>query len=394
MKKIQKLNIGKEIAEIVAAIYSDIDDICQVRKVHLSNRGLAGLYAQECQEADLLVVYVVTQALDQKTNVKIDHPINGKLGAQRLLASVPTLGWKLIAICAYSASLRRACEEADDLLWNGVVGQIDANRSSIEIFARTRNLDWRGPLLIHARHLRLDLQPELAPYRKLHHEHPHHYVRTMDGELRWPMYENHRQKHIDTCILDMRDWKEKGNKKDCDINPTRRHKKDGVCELCFRDVKCSCRSPFPARHLVELREYPIRGIGVRALSNFKKGDILDEFAGKIVPTGTLDPKYAVNVDSEREPEDWVFISPKRLGNWTRFINHSCDASTEFKRMAIGDRVVINVVATRDIILFEEITADYGEDYWESRECQCGSSNCLVVLREMAARESLPSPQKN
>lgn len=383
MKTLQKLNIGGEIAEIVAAIYSDISDVCQIRNAHLSNQGLAGIYTQECQEASFMVdCTFAAQALDPKTN---------KLGIQRLLVSAPKLGWKLIATCAYSGSFRRACEEADDLVWRGVVGQIDANRSSLEIFARTRNLDWRGPLLIHARHLRADLQNEFAPYRKLHHEHPHHYVRTMDGELRWPMYENHRQRHIDTCIIDTKNWKSKGNKKDRHIDPTRRHAKDGVCELCFRNVKCNCRSPFPARHLVELQEYPVRGIGVRALANFKKGDILDEFVGQILSTGSLDLKYAISVDSEREPEDWMFISPKRLGNWTRFINHSCEASTEFKRMTIGDRVVINVIATRDIFLFEEITVDYGEDYWESRECHCGALNCLTVLKAMAAEESLPPP---
>lgn len=60
-------------------------------------------------------------------------------------------------------------------------------------------------------------------------------------------------------------------------------------------------------------------------------------------------------------------------------------------MTIGDRVVVNVVAIRDIFIFEEITADYGEDYWESRECQCGASNCLRVLKTMAAKTSLSSP---
>lgn len=391
MKTIRKRDIGGEIANIVAAIYSDISDICQIRKVHLSNQGLTGIYSQECQEVDLLMSRIVTQYLDPNTNAEGGHPNTGKPGTQRLLASVPNLGWKLIAICAYSGALRRACEEADDVLWKGVVGQIDANRSSIEIFARIQNLDWRGPLLIHARHLQPDLQHEFAPYRKLHHEHPHHYVHTTNGELRWPMYECHRQRHIDACAIDIRDWKGKGYRRDCDIDPTRRQEKDGVCELCFRNVECDCRSPVPARHLVELREYPTRGVGVRALANFKKGDILDEFVGQIVPTYTLDPKYAIIVDSEKKPEDWVFISPKRLGNWTRFINHSCDASTEFKRMTIGDRVVVNVVAIRDIFIFEEITADYGEDYWESRECQCGTSNCLRVLKTMAAKTSLSSP---
>ena len=38
------------------------------------------------------------------------------------------------------------------------------------------------------------------------------------------------------------------------------------------------------------------------------------------------------------------ISAKKVGNWTRFINHSCRAST-----TVGDRVRIMVVARRDVV---------------------------------------------
>lgn len=394
MKNIVKANTGKEITEIVAAIYSSINEVCRARRFHLSNPAAATIYGSECQGASTLIDRVVAHVLDPgmitEAGLSIEEE-HEQRESQRLSLFVSRLGWKLIAICAHAEAFRRACKEAEGLVWSGVVDQIDGNRSSFEIFARTRNLDWRGPLLMHSRYLFRDLQREFAPYRKLYHEHPHHYVRTTDRELRWPIYENHRQRHIDGCIFDPNDWKGKQNKEGRVVDPTRRCVEDGVCELCFRDGKCACRPDSHAGQLVELREYPIRGIGVRALANFKKGDILDEFVGLIKPTGYDDPKYAVTIDSKRKPEDGVFISPKRFGNWTRFLNHSCDAAAEFKRMTVGDRVVITVIATRDIFLFEEITVNYGEDYWAFRECQCGASSCLTVIKALAAGQSLPLP---
>lgn len=394
MRNSGNANIGKEIAEIVAATYSNINDVCRTRKLHLLNPAAADIYARECQGASTLIDRVVAHILDPGIVAKTDFSIGEKrkqCGSKRLSLSVPRLGWKLIAICVHAEAFRRACKEAGDVVWNGVVDQIDVNRSSIEIFARIRNLDWRGPLLMHSRYLLRDLQREFAPYRKLYHEHPHHYVRTKDRELRWPMYENHRQKHIDACVFDANDWKRKENKEGWVVDPTRRRYQDGVCESCFRDGKCACRPNSHARQLVELREYPVRGIGVRALANFKKGDILDEFVGLIKPTDYQDHKYAITIDAGREAKDGVFISPKRFGNWTRFINHSCDAAAEFKRMTVGDRVVIAIIATRDIFLFEEITVNYGEDYWAFRMCECGAPNCLTLMKALAAGESLPSP---
>ncbi len=74
------------------------------------------------------------------------------------------------------------------------------------------------------------------------------------------------------------------------------------------------------------------------------------------------------------------ISAKRYGNWTRFINHSCEAGTRFSVVRVGDRWRSVVRATRDVEVFEEVTVDYGEGYWRGKRCECGSEGCLEKRR--------------
>lgn len=76
----------------------------------------------------------------------------------------------------------------------------------------------------------------------------------------------------------------------------------------------------------------------------------------------------------------AIISSRDAGNRNRLINHSCNASARFKPLTIGQRTVMIVQAIRDIPAFEEITVNYGRDYWMSRwkTCQCGEPNCFSL----------------
>lgn len=147
---------------------------------------------------------------------------------------------------------------------------------------------------------------------------------------------------------------------------TRRRR--GQCDLCRRP-QCACNpfsSHFVSHPLIELRQYGKKGIGVRTLRKICRGDILEECVGHIVPiTDNEDNVYSVAFNP---PHVWfregiAQISAKTLGNWTRFINHSCSATLGFQTMAIGERYRIMVVAECDIDTFSELTIDYGADYW-------------------------------
>ncbi len=113
------------------------------------------------------------------------------------------------------------------------------------------------------------------------------------------------------------------------------------------------------------------------------------FAAHCIRSGEV----AVKWEDTREisKEEWASLSPEEkkyidiqgdkvllIGVPERFINHSCEANTR-----PGDRCDI---ASRDIQIGEEITADYSFFYISSGEfqCTCGSQKCRGTIRGVSA----------
>lgn len=71
-----------------------------------------------------------------------------------------------------------------------------------------------------------------------------------------------------------------------------------------------------------------------------------------------------------------------LGNFTRFVNHSCSPNCYFSAVDFRGKKISVLVAVKDIYLFDEITADYGNDYFLKRklECKCGVKECKISIR--------------
>jgi uncharacterized protein len=104
-----------------------------------------------------------------------------------------------------------------------------------------------------------------------------------------------------------------------------------------------------------------RGRGVFALRHFAEGEVVE-----ICPTVALDDDDAAGV-----VRDYVF-SDRRPGKlllvlgYGMLYNHSAQPNL-FHRSA--GRLQIEFVALRDIAAGEELTHDYGADYWNDRRKQ-------------------------
>ena len=107
--------------------------------------------------------------------------------------------------------------------------------------------------------------------------------------------------------------------------------------------------------------------------------MLAEYVGELRPAlYRSDPVYGFEITplGGKTHEAITMISAKKVGNWMRFINHSCRASTTFEQVVVGDRARIMVVACREIGWGEEVTVNYGGVYWsEGRRCMCGEEGC-------------------
>lgn len=143
--------------------------------------------------------------------------------------------------------------------------------------------------------------------------------------------------------------------------------------------------------LVEITTYPGKGNGVRALQHIPADTIIGEYVGELYPLeSTSDPIYSLELAGDLG--EVALIQAKHLGNWTRYMNHSCKPTAYFSNYTIGDRVRMCIRTARETNIFEEVTVHYGSGYWtEAMLCRCGEPNCEynTVAKIQAARARSP-----
>lgn len=362
--------------EFMATLYWDINSVAVFRAIFSD---------KAASPADREVYHVLCET----TKRFIGHGLGRATNNDRIKQFAYRFGWRIFGICAYSDAFQHACFSLSTDDWEALSKIVSTSSRSIEIFARLRRLDWRGPLLPWAQYddptklqvsgqspvpylpgLRRALQPDL----NISFEHPHHTVITLTDTLRRPRYMGRSQQHSDNHI-----FVAEGEK--C---VERDYHSCIPCSLCDSPTLCQCRVTVKTGDLVELREYEGKGVGVRCLTTIKKDDIIGEYIGFVEPedfspwtpytlsqTGWImrhsAGEFAYSVVAE--------IQPHAIGNWTRFLNHSCDANCEFQTAVVGTRVATIIVAERDIEWGEELTVHYGYEYWDDQGCPCGSANC-------------------
>lgn len=300
-------------------------------------------------------------------------------------------GWKIFSICAYSEAFQLASKDQKGMVvWQLLDTVIADNARSIELFARCRSLDWSGPLVQYGRwssQLRQTLSPEIQHLGK---GHPPHTIKTLTGHLQRPRFNHLPQVHVNQHIYKADDY-------DGVLHPILRKPKWGACPFCASTDICECRVTPTSDDAVEIIQYPVKGLGIRALSNFKKGQWLGEFIGCVVPieyvaeTSRYDLEQVVwDKSFKGVPSDdpqikgmdkmrmIAYVAPASQGNWTRFMNRSCNPNVKFTPTVVGKYATTVIEAVRDIPIFDEVTIDYGPNYWtvEGRTCRCGAANCI------------------
>jgi hypothetical protein len=141
---------------------------------------------------------------------------------------------------------------------------------------------------------------------------------------------------------------------------------------------------------IELRHiHPDMGTGVRALQRFPAHALLAEYVGEIYPVNDKNwngiYKNATYLYSQPRAEkagkeNAMYIDPSIHGNWTRYINHSCRPSTAFLTHSCGDKMLTCVtVGDQPIEFGEEITIDYGKNYFVGQKmaCRCCEDVCKL-----------------
>ncbi|MBI4709203.1 MAG: SET domain-containing protein-lysine N-methyltransferase [Candidatus Portnoybacteria bacterium] len=132
---------------------------------------------------------------------------------------------------------------------------------------------------------------------------------------------------------------------------------------------------------IKIGQSKVQGLGLFAVENIKKDEIIGIKAGYIINRETLERIGGLKSDigqSMLQVSDEFFIGPLTaddIGDSMMYVNHSCEPNIGM----LGD--VINV-AMRDIVIGEELTADYAVALIHPSllmECNCGAINCRKII---------------
>lgn len=161
-------------------------------------------------------------------------------------------------------------------------------------------------------------------------------------------------------------------------------------DLCRCGPECCTRSAqLGLRTQLEVFKTSRKGWGVRTLRNIRKGSFIAEYAGVMTESKDDDPFvesvwYSFDITSEDGPTNF-FIDASKKGNVSRFINHGCSPNLIAMHVFYDDNnpimgAHICFYASGDIDEMEELTFDYGSDYWRAKlkkgiECECASRQC-------------------
>lgn len=366
--------------QVMAAIYWDLNFASQLQQICAGEN--PGKEEQQEYERILHQAYAIVWKLLGKS--KIDEYVATKQFIQKA-------GWDIFGICAFSTAFHDSYKLRPVSSVLDILDCITSNSLSLRTYANSRGLEWRAPLniLVQSDVDGLEgLDDALDPRIDISQEHPHHTVQTLSGTLKRPIYRNRAQVTIGSNIFNSIDFQDKPSYPF--THPP--YGKSISCMVCGSRKVCECKVDVFTGDLVELVEFPGRGTGVRALCSIKKDDCVGIYIGDVAPGNhrqtyigdddvfqdVIYPLSQVNPNSSHETMGFIY-SPYR-GNWTRYINHSCDSSLQFSVRADGDEAITTVIAIKDINIFDELTVNYGRNYWSgSKEgmCRCGTKRCIT-----------------
>jgi len=134
------------------------------------------------------------------------------------------------------------------------------------------------------------------------------------------------------------------------------------CSFCKRKQLCQCslkRMPDVPRVEID----GTKGLGIRSRGEHKKGEILGELLGELVPVGSHPNEWTFELRRPDMQNDIVAeIYTGRRGNWARKVNHSLEPTARFKVAKMSGRWRVLLELLKSLEDGEEITAEFGRGY--------------------------------
>ncbi|XP_048368442.1 histone-lysine N-methyltransferase NSD3 isoform X3 [Sphaerodactylus townsendi] len=148
--------------------------------------------------------------------------------------------------------------------------------------------------------------------------------------------------------------------------------------------QCFTKRLYPEAEIIKTDR---RGWGLRTIQSIKKGEFVNEYVGELIDEeecrlrikraheNSVTNFYMLTVTKDRI----IDAGPK--GNYSRFMNHSCNPNCETQKWTVNGDVRVGLFAVCDIPAGMELTFNYNLDCLGNgrTECHCGADNCSGFL---------------
>lgn len=172
-------------------------------------------------------------------------------------------------------------------------------------------------------------------------------------------------------------------------------------EVCPSGQRC-CNQDFTQRRYPDTKiiKTPGKGWGLITLRDIKKGEFVNEYIGelideeecrariKLAQENNVTNFYMLTIDKDRI----IDAGPK--GNYSRFMNHSCQPNCETQKWTVNGDTRVGLFAIRDVPVGTELTFNYNLDCLgnEKMVCRCGAPNCSGFLGDRPKNSSGPAAE--
>ncbi|KAJ4318425.1 hypothetical protein N0V84_006848 [Fusarium piperis] len=167
------------------------------------------------------------------------------------------------------------------------------------------------------------------------------------------------------------------------IVPTERQ-----CDLCSRS-KCQCLYTRLVKRRPRIKSWANLGFGLQAVAShegevaYRKGEVMGQICGKIVPNGTYPHNSSWVMDMHRPDIDGepvvCQICVAGPSNCFLNLNHHCRASARVRPLRVSGHWICGIEAIRDIRHGEQITVNFGRRFLRNQGLRCECEACRETL---------------